>query len=175
MPTSARHPPAAEVLGIDGCLTLHAGALSVAVDPDRFIVTLARAGETLLRPPREGHFRRRHRLARFGRLFVRSFHGMGVREPWPFGDEAGGLRQSDAGWARIEPPSYRTETAATVRVLIKHSGGLTGWQGWRVVSTMRQQPWVIPDSPRSSEVRARRKQLDATPSPAGTTGDATVA
>ena len=58
-------PPAVAVESMDGRIALRADRLSVTVEPGQFTVTLARDGETLLGPPRDGHFSRRFRLPRF--------------------------------------------------------------------------------------------------------------
>jgi alpha-D-xyloside xylohydrolase len=46
-------------------VTLRAGSLAVMLAPDPFTLRLTHGGETLLGPPRDGHFRRRFRLPPF--------------------------------------------------------------------------------------------------------------
>lgn len=62
---AAAEPPGSTVERSDDRLALVADQLALAVDPARFTVTLMREGLTLLGPPRDAHFTRRHRLPRF--------------------------------------------------------------------------------------------------------------
>jgi alpha-D-xyloside xylohydrolase len=62
---SAGDPPPVEVETSGQAVVLRSGELSASVDAAHFTVSLARAGQTLLGPPTDAHFRRRYRLPRF--------------------------------------------------------------------------------------------------------------
>lgn len=64
---SGREALPVRVEAVGDALALRAGRLIATIEPAAFTVFLARDGQTLLGPPRDGHFRRRYRLPRFAR------------------------------------------------------------------------------------------------------------
>lgn len=122
-------PPPVAVEEASGVLTLRSADLALAVDPASFAVTLARGGETLLGPPRDGHFRRRYRLPRFARHERGWFVAIDLAE----GEPVYGLGEK---WGRLDHRGQRlvswNEDALGVNAEISYKNCPFAWspRGW---------------------------------------------